>query len=198
MKNKADQKRPGGRTAEVTRRINGAVQQLLAEQGLDACTIKAIAERAGVQRSTLYRRSADRWPIIMEAVIDLASRETAKFDSGSFCADMRIAMLNLARILNGPLGPPLMEIAGALQSGVAPGESERFWESRRKLIAPMFDGAIARGELPANIDRDAVFAMAAGPLYFQRFIRGAPIDPDWVERLVVQVCGLFVRPVSRA
>ena len=43
------QKRPGGRTAEVTRRIYDAVLELLAEGGMDACTFQNVAARAGVE-----------------------------------------------------------------------------------------------------------------------------------------------------
>ncbi len=76
------QKRPGGRTAEVTRRINEALLELLAEGGLEACTFQNVAHRAGVERSTLYRRTPDRWPTIIDAIIELAEREPAVFDTG--------------------------------------------------------------------------------------------------------------------
>jgi AcrR family transcriptional regulator len=72
----ARQKRPGGRTAEVTRRINEAILELLAEGGLEACTFQNVAARAGVERSTLYRRNPDRWPTIVDAIIEMAERET--------------------------------------------------------------------------------------------------------------------------
>ena len=182
------QRRPGGRTADVTRRINAAVLDLLAEGGVDSCTFQNVAAKAGIERSTLYRRDPDRWPTIINAIIDLADRETAVFATGSFRADLRNTLFNLANILNSPLGPALVEVAAMLQSGVAPGQTDRFWESRQRQLAPMFDAAIARGELSADIDPDEVFAMAAGPIYFRKFIAGQPIDEQWVCKVVDQVC----------
>lgn len=182
------QKRPGGRTAEVTRRINEALLELLAEGGLEACTFQNVANRAGIERSTLYRRNPDRWPTIMDAIIELAERKTANFDTGAFRTDLLATILNLAAILKSPLGPPLIEVAGALQSGVAPGQGERFWKSRQQHLAPMFEAAIERGELPADVDRDELFAMAAGPIYFRRFIASQPLTDDWVRKVVDQVC----------
>ena len=74
MERPARQRRPGGRTADVTRRIHEAVLELLVEGGIDACTFQNVASRAGVERSTLYRRNPDRWPLIIDAIIDFAER----------------------------------------------------------------------------------------------------------------------------
>ena len=49
-------RRPGGRTADVTERVHRAIVELLIEGGVEACTFSAVAERAAVDRSTLYRR----------------------------------------------------------------------------------------------------------------------------------------------
>jgi len=190
----ARQKRPGGRTAEVTRRINEAILELMAEGGIENCTFQSVAARAGIERSTLYRRNPDRWPTIMEAIIHLAERETATFSTGSFRADLLGTLLNLLRVLNSSLGPPLMSVAAALQSGAAPGLGEKFWESRQQHLAPMFEAAIARGELPADVDRDRLFAMAAGPIYFRRFIASQTVTEDWLRSVVHQVCDGFNVP----
>ncbi|HEY0627864.1 MAG TPA: TetR/AcrR family transcriptional regulator C-terminal ligand-binding domain-containing protein [Sphingomicrobium sp.] len=187
-------KRPGGRTADVTRRINLAMLELLAEGGIEACTFQNVASRAGVERSTLYRRNPDRWPAIMDAIIELAERETARFDSGSFRDDLAATLLNLAKVLNGPMGPALIQVAGALQSGVAPGQGERFWKSRQRQLAPMFEAAIQRGELPADVDRDELFAMTAGPIYFRKFIASQPLSDAWVRKAVDQVCDRYGVP----
>lgn len=188
------QKRPGGRTAEVTRRINEAILELMAEGGIEHCTFQNVAARAGVERSTLYRRNPDRWPTIMEAIIHLAERETATFGTGSFRTDLLGTLTNLLRVLNSSLGPALMSVAAALQGGAAPGLAEQFWASRQRHLAPMFEAAIARRELPADVDRDRLFAMAAGPIYFRRFIASQPVTEEWVRGVVDEVCDIFGVP----
>lgn len=191
MERPTRQKRPGGRTADVTRRIHEAVLELLVEGGIDACTFQNIASRAGIERSTLYRRNPDRWPMIIDAIIDFAERETAPLDTGSFRGDLSETLHNLAKALNGPLGPALVTVAATLQGGAAPGEGERFWAARLERLGPMFEGAIARGELPADADWEDIFSMAAGPLYFRRFVAAKPISDDWVEKVVDEVCDRY-------
>jgi AcrR family transcriptional regulator len=182
------QRRPGGRTADVTRRINQAVLELLAEGGIDACTFQNVAAKAGIERSTLYRRNPDRWTTIVDAIIDLADRETPFHDSGSLRADLTDTLRQLAAILSGPMGSPIMAVAAALQAGHGPGETGRFWMNRQAQIRPMFDAAIARGELPADVNKDDVFAMAAGPLFFRTFVIGQPVDDEFIAKVVDLVC----------
>ena len=182
------QRRPGGRTAEVTKRINAAVLDLLAEGGIDSCTFQNVAARAGVERSTLYRRNPDRWPTIIDAIIDFAERETAPHNTGSFRGDLLATLRNLARAMNGPLGPTLVSVAAKLQAGAAPGQGERFWEARMRRLDPMFDSAIERGELHKDADREEIFSMAAGPIYFRRFIASKEVDDEWVQRIVDEIC----------
>ncbi len=184
-------RRPGGRTADTTRRINEAVLALLIEGGLDACTFQNVAAKAGIERSTLYRRNPDRWQTIMGAIIELADRETPPLGTGSFKTDLFSALIRTAHVLNSPIGPSLMAVAAALQGGAGTGQLERFWESRRKRLAPMFDSAVAHGELAADVDRDELFAMAAGPIYFRKFIAGDPLDERWVGKVVDQICDRY-------
>jgi AcrR family transcriptional regulator len=182
------QRRPGGRTADVTRRINEAVLELLAEGGIDACTFQNVAAKAGIERSTLYRRNPDRWPTIMNAIIDYAERETPAPVTGSFKGDLLNILRATTRVMTSPLGAPQMSTAAALRAGAAPGETERFWKSRRKIMEPMYEAAIARGELSADVDREELFAMAAGPIFFRLFVSARPFDDNWLRKIVDQVC----------
>src|SRR6267154_2033770 len=52
----ATAQRPGGRSARVRREVLAATLHVLLEEGLDATTIPAIADRAGVHHTSIYRR----------------------------------------------------------------------------------------------------------------------------------------------
>jgi AcrR family transcriptional regulator len=62
-------KRPGGRTAAVSNAIRIAVEELVAEKGSERVTIPMVAERAGVDPTTVYRR----WPDAATMINDLAT-----------------------------------------------------------------------------------------------------------------------------
>src|SRR5437763_12853903 len=66
----ADGARPVGRPrdASIDERVLLATRQLLTEQGFEATTIQAIAERSGVHASAIYRRWPSRNKIIEQVV----------------------------------------------------------------------------------------------------------------------------------
>src|SRR5439155_19367346 len=96
-------KRPGGRTAGVTQRVHEAVTDLLVEGGAEACTFKAVAERAGVERSTLYRRYPDRWDMMLDSMMARAAAEVVPDLGASFADDLTSVLRKLTKMLESPL-----------------------------------------------------------------------------------------------
>ena len=186
-------KRPGGRTADITQRIRAAVLELLLEGGFEACTIKNVAERAGIERSTLYRRYPDRWGAIIDTVIDQIQRETPLVSTGSFAGDLKIVLMGLARAMATPLGPAIVSAAGALHSEERAADARVFFERRMEQLAPMFDAAIERGDLAPDVDREELFTFASGSIWFSRFIAARPVDEAAIDRIVAAVCTLYCR-----
>ena len=180
-------RRPGGRTAEVTRRVNEAVLQLLMEGGVAACTFAHVAERAAVERSTLYRRYEDRWIMIMDATIASAASIISN-SSGSFAGDLKTILTIGAETLSGRFGEVVLALAAALRGSDREAHIRRFWENRMEQLAPMFEAAIARGELDPAVKADELFVFAAGPLYFRTLISAQGIDEAWIDRIVHNVC----------
>lgn len=187
-------RRPGGRTADVTRRVHDAVLDLLIEGGLRACTLASVARRAGVERSTLYRRYDDRWEMMIDAVADFTAEETPAQSLGSFRADLRAILDRMAEILATPLGPAVWAVGAALRAGSAPEHRSRFWESRLSQIQPIFDAAKARGELATDADAEEIFAFAMGAVHFRMLVIGERVDSRRVEQIVGDICQLYCRP----
>ncbi len=59
-------KRPGGRSAQVQALVRTALEELVAEQGRERVTVPAVAERAGVSASSIYRRWGDLQGLLAE------------------------------------------------------------------------------------------------------------------------------------
>jgi hypothetical protein len=99
----------------------------------------------------------------------------------------------LVEQLESPLGPAIVMAAADLRAHSGRDYSRLFFDRRMAQLKPMFDAAIARGELPADTDTEEMFSMVAGPVYFRMFIAARPIDEAWIDRLVESVCWLFCR-----
>lgn len=191
-------RRPGGRTGDVTRRIHEAVIEILIEGGVQACTFKAVADGADVERSTLYRRYPDRWEMMIDAFMARAATDILPDLGDSFANDLASVLRKLAEILATPLGPALIAVATELRAKSGNDYSRLYFDRRMEQLEPMFAAAIARGELPASVDREALFTFAAGPIYFRMFIAGRPVDDEFIHAVVASVCWLYCSPSAAA
>ena len=186
--------RPGGRAADVTARVHDAILQLLVEGGVHACTFSAVAERAGIQRSTLYRRFPDRWDAIIDALVEgVAGRATPALGE-SFAYDFGSVLRMVRDTLESALGPAIIAAAAELRARSANDVSRSYFDRRTEQLAPMFEAAIARGELPADVDREALFTFAAGPIYFRMFIASRKVDDEFIAAIVENICWLYCSP----
>src|SRR5438270_12620588 len=191
-------RRPGGRTADVTERIHQAIADLLIEGGPEACTFSAVADRAGVERSTLYRRFPDRWDAMIETCLERARMDVMPDLGASFAEDLISVLRKLVEALESPFGPALLRVAAELRARADVKNSRAYFDVRMSQLEPMFEAAIARGELAADTDREALFTAAAGPVYFRMFIAGRRVDEDFIHSTVSKVCWLYCSPSAAA
>jgi AcrR family transcriptional regulator len=191
-------RRPGGRTADVTARVHQAITDLLVEGGAEACTFSAVAERAGIERSTLYRRFPDRWDAIIETWMERARMDVMPDLGASFAEDLASVLRKLADTLGSRLGPALVRVAAELRARDDADYSRTYFDARMAQLEPMFEAAIRRGELPAGIDRESLFTAAAGPVYFRIFIAGRQVDEDFIHSIVSNICWLYCSPSAAA
>ena len=190
-------RRPGGRTADITARVHQAVTELIVEGGFEACTFSKVAERAGIERSTLYRRFPDRWDAIIDAWMTRASQDVMPDLGNSFAQDLHSVLRRLTDVLESPLGPALLGIAAELRSREGTDFSRTYFDGRMGQLSPMFEAAITRGELPADVDREGLFTFAAGPIYFRMFIAARAVDDAFLGQIVENVCWLYCSGASR-
>lgn len=186
-------RRPGGRTAAVTKRVNQACLELVIERGAAACTFGAVAARAGVERSTLYRRYSDEWEMRLDAILAHAGNDVIPDSSGTLAGDLKSVACKLVEQLESPLGPAVVGTAAELRTHSGQDYSRAFFDRRMEQLKSMFDAATARGELPPETDTEEMFSMIAGPIYFRMFIAARPVEPAWIDRLVESICWLFCR-----
>jgi AcrR family transcriptional regulator len=191
-------RRPGGRTADVTERVNRAIVDLLIKGGPEACTFSAVAEIAGIERSTLYRRFPDRWDAIIDACLERARMDVMPDLGASFAEDLKSVLRKLVEVLESAMGPALLKVAAELRARDGSDYSRAYFDQRMTQVAPMFEAAIRRGELPAEVDREALFTAAAGPIYFRLFIAGRQVDDDFIRSIVSNICWLYCSPSAAA
>lgn len=170
--------RPGRpRSEEAREAILRATLDLLERQGVAGLTIEGIATEAGVAKATIYRWWPSRIAVALEAMERLPPLEVP--DLGSFPAEVRALVRSFAELLTTtPLGGVLAQLA--VEGPERAPEVQTYMARRSGGPVEVIRRAIARGELPHDVDPDAIVCVALGPVlartYYTRHCDDAFLD----------------------
>src|SRR5690349_13448382 len=143
--------RPGGRSARVRAAVMAATLDELARHGYTDLTVEKIADRAGVNKTTIYRRWSDLDGVLAEVLAELGATVVVIPDTGSFGGDLRtLGAMVQAALTDPPVAALLTGLAAAApRSARAAAVLRDFFTERYRLAAEIVDRAVARGELPS-------------------------------------------------
>src|SRR5215218_4201402 len=192
--------RPGGRTARIRATVLDATVAELIAHGYAGLTVEGVAARAGVNRTTLYRRWGDRNSLIVDAIETFGAAEVEVPDSGDIDEDLRLWARSILATLTGSVSGALIRavFGGAGDSPQVQELRQRFWLTRSALIMPMVSRAVERGQLPAGTDPEEVIRHVGAPLYYRLLVLAEPLTVKAAD-LAAQVtaaaahAGVFVR-----
>jgi AcrR family transcriptional regulator len=192
---KTDQKPPGRpRSVQSHQAMLQATLQLLAEVGFDGMSIDAIASRAKVGKTTIYRRYASKEELVADA-IESVREEVMLPNTGNFQSDIEALIQNAAQITLSPLGR--QTVAMIISSASSNTQfAQIYWtkylQPRRQNFAVILERAKARNEIPTDLDSDLVFdAMSAIMLYALIF---QPTPETWTTYVHRALNLLFRNP----
>jgi len=171
-------RRPGvGRGAKVRAAVLAATLAELTQVGYADLSVEGVAQRAGVHKTTVYRRWPDRQTLVAEALTDSVARDVPVPDTGSLEGDLRTFARSLVGWLTSPPGEAIFAtlIAASRVPEIAPIKRALF-EDRFRRHEPLVTRAIARGELPHGTDPAEVIKTVIAPIYLRLLITAEPIN----------------------
>ncbi|GAA1079915.1 TetR-like C-terminal domain-containing protein [Nocardiopsis metallicus] len=176
--------RPGGRTARVRAAVLAAAGDALAESGMDGLDLTDVARRAGVGRTTVYRRWGTVPALVADLLQDMAEQSQPRVETGSLLKDLlanaRLVRETLAHPRQGRLFKAI--IAAATCDERTARALHRFYEVRISEWAPCVEQAVERGDLPEGTDAREVIRAVSAPLYYRLLASGHPLDEATAER----------------
>ncbi len=177
------------RSAAADAAILAATRDALVELGWSKLTMSDVSVRAGVAKTTLYRRWAGKNELVVDAVAELFDALELP-DRGSLEADIEYVVLQFAALLRRP------EARTALMAVVAESTRDEALRDRirsaivdrqKRLVVLGRERAQARGELPYEADEalaghttDLIFDVIAGTVVHRALVSSEPVDELWV------------------
>ena len=160
--------------------------ELLRGVGLRAMTTDEIATRSGVSKATIYKWWPNKYAVAVEAFLSEVMAEAPDPDTGSAREDLRTVLRGVMHYFSGPRGRVYAQLVGESQSDpiVQRELREHLVAPRRELVRAILDRGVARGELRADVDQDAVIDMVFGPPVYRLVTGHAPLDEATADALV--------------
>ena len=187
------QKKVAGRprNQETTAAILSASLELVEEVGFKAVTMEGIAARAGVTKTTVYRRWPSAWAIVLDAFLDEIMPALEFKAQATLRETVRSDMKALAAAWRSRPGRVFVPLLGAAQFNSELGAAlwERYIAPRRALAHQVFAGEQYRRELRAGLDMDAVIDALYGSLVYKLMVPHGEVSDEYVDALIECVFG---------
>jgi AcrR family transcriptional regulator len=178
---------PAGRprSAEADRAILDAALELLYEHGYSGMSMEAVAESAGVGKTTVYRRYRDKADLVTAAIAELKRGEEVP-DSGDTKADL---LELLQQVVRSKERVQNMRLLGMLWADQERNPEllrlfrERVIAPRRQTMVDVLRRGQERGQVRADVDPALATEMMVGA-HFARQFNGHRFTRDWAHDVV--------------
>jgi AcrR family transcriptional regulator len=190
----------GSRSRERTRQaIFGATRELLAEGGVHGLTVEGVAVRAGVAKTTVYRRWSSKDELALAVLIDMVEHVAAVPDLGDTRAELIAFVDRAVKVIGTTLmGRVMQGLVSDLASNpeLARASRARVVAVRVAEIRRLVERGVERGVLRPDADYELANELLFGPVYYELLLSGAPLRDDLAARVVDAIWPAFAAPVA--
>lgn len=180
-----------GRPRDVSRNvaIEKAAIELLREVGYERLSIEAVALRAHVSKSTIYRRWKNKAQLITDAVHHYAFCKVPAIDTGTLRGDLIEIITEKVKTMksaDGQLFAGLMaaaqndsDLSNILATSMSAGASHAH--------AAIFARAIQRGEISTSVKPEKIYELVPAVIGFRLFMTHQGINRKFIENFVDEI-----------
>jgi AcrR family transcriptional regulator len=172
----------------------------LAEVGYGRLSIEAVARRAGVGKTAIYRRWSNKLEMVLEIVSAVAGRSVPLPDTGSLRGDLEILLMIVSKALQHRLASQIIPdlLAETARNPQIAETLGRVLRTHQHAVGSKLVGAaVERGELPAGAVPDVAVDLILGPLYWRLAIARTPITDDYLAMLTEAVTAALTASAAR-
>lgn len=190
-----DARRGRPRNESCTADILDSTLRLVAEVGIAALTVDAVAQRAGVGKATIYRRWSSKEAMLLDAWASCLQPVPTP-DTGNLHDDLALVLGSVEDPLRNTLLQrvyPQMIAAAKVNPEVAE-QYRAFIAQRRAPLQTVLRRAAERGEIDPSCDIEMVHDLLIAPLLHRWLVTEATIDPALIRGIIdVVVRGIAPR-----
>jgi AcrR family transcriptional regulator len=158
-------------------------------------TIEDVARRAGVNKTTVYRKWPTKAELVRAALVSIFEMFSVGETTGDLRSDLRRVALSLIAFNESPEGRTLVRLR--LLHHPEPGLAEIAKQLRARKVAELVtlvEAGLKRGEVAPGVDVRLLLDMLWGVLFVKLMMNMEPVDSAMLERILDMLLGAASRP----
>lgn len=167
----------------VVDRVRRLTLERLAEEGFERLSIPEIAALAGLNKTSVYRRWPTKEALVRDSLLAAMGPAEALPDTGTLHGDLAELTRGAAAFAASPVGMAVFRVLVADHADVGIGGAGLFRQGEAAL-RPVFERAVARGELRDGADLGLIAAAISGTLLQRLTIERLPVTDREIEALI--------------
>lgn len=176
------------RSEQVHQSILDATNKLLLHSPVRDISIEAIAKKAGVGKTTIYRRWPNKIAIILDAISGPMGVIPAPVSGGN-AKDLLVRQLErFARLTRGRGGKVIAEVMAEAQ-----GDSEmtalffqNFMVQHEEILASIIEQGKSSGDFREGLDTALAVDMIYGAVFYRLMSTSDPLDHSFSDSLIME------------
>lgn len=178
------------RSDDSTRAILESVRRLLTHMPVSKLSIEAIARKAGVGKTTIYRWWPNKQAVLMDAVFSQGTFNNILPQSGEPIDLIDAQVEKMVRQLSGKNGRIVAEIIGEVQGdpGALRSLIDTFFQDRYNTLGSALSAGVQSGAFRRDLDLETAIDAIMGPIIF-RILSGQDFDGNFHRNLMMMVNG---------
>jgi AcrR family transcriptional regulator len=174
------------RSAETTTAILTSAYALMANAGLTAASIDAIARHSNVSKMTIYKWWPSREALLIDAFLNQASLMLPLSGAGSPVARLRRHAAAYAEALRGEFGRVQLAVVSECIASTGSAElfHERYLEIRRTALVEIIAAGQSDGSITARATPEDLYDALYGSLFYRSVFGIKPLSAAAARHLV--------------
>ncbi|MEV6025017.1 TetR/AcrR family transcriptional regulator [Streptomyces sp. NPDC052036] len=176
--------------AEVRADALEAAGALLLEGGMGPFTIEAVADKAGVSKTTIYKWWPSKGALALDGYFHAVESALTFPDSGDIEADLTAQLRAFVHVVTRtPAGRVIAELIGQAQTDpdLSAALLKRYSGPRRQLAVETMLRARSRGQLRADVDPEVLVDQLWGACYHRLLLPDLPLTEEFAVSLVANL-----------
>lgn len=158
------------RSQRAHQAILSATRSLMLEVGVTKLSIEKVAAKAGVGKTTIYRRWKTKEALVSEAVGSIADKVQIP-DSGDKIDDLLKVANGMIESVSQTFGISIQKVAPIISEIISHPESMRMYREqyilpRRRAFAHIFKKGIECGQIRSNVDIELAIDQLIGTYFY--------------------------------